>query len=528
MNIKKIIFHTILSIGLAGIFFLPDFIFKLFHQEYFIWNIKVYKEFVAFFIFNFIILSIANFKIKYFVYALFMLFSFSELLHYSFFHSLIMPYEIPMLFSQSGEMLDTLEGVWSYMMLPIILFIIMLILLYIILKKSNHIVLKGKYIPIILTLLILSLGSVVASKRESPYVFLPKVESSSIKNMYNVLSWSIAKELPKMLGEHKEITHFKSYMVNDTSIKKRPHTIIVVMGESLGAKYMSLYGFKKETTPKLDKIKNELLYTWGYSAGVNTDVSVPTFFMLKREPKNNMIFLKGKTNLFALAKQAGYTTHYITTQKLTVLGGFLGNNVDNILSKKDFNSKNGTFDEVLVDYLRQVDFSKKNFIVLHQRNSHSPYVKQTPKEFYKFKFIGKKYKEYMQNSYFNSLLYTDTLYTEIIKIAKEQSSSAIVFFTSDHSEMLGNRDENGRFGHSYLGFSDAKVPMIIYLNKRALDLNLSLNLKDVISHYQFGKLIAKSLGKRIINPNEDGEYFINGVDISGSQGYLKYKKLGVL
>jgi len=524
---KRFIFHSVLSIGLAGMFFLPDIIFKLFHHEYLVWNIKLYKEFLGFFVFNFIVLGIFNFKLKYFVYILFMVFSCSELLHYSFFHSLIMPYEVPMIFAQSEEMLDTLHGVWGYMVLPVVLFVTMLILLYIILKRSENMVLRGHHFPVILTVLVLLAGSVVASQRESPYVFLPKVESSSIKNMYNVLSWTIAKELPRLFGKHVKVPNFNTYTVKDLSIDT-PNTIVVVMGESLSAKYMSLYGFNRQTTPKLDNRKSELLYTWGYSAGVNTDVSVPTFFMLKREPQNNMIFLKAKTNLFALAKRAGYTTHYITTQKLTVLGGFLGNSVDILLSKKDFKSKDATFDEVLVDYLKKVDFSKKNFIVLHQRNSHSPYDKQTPKNFYKFPFIGKEYKTYMQNSYFNSLLYTDTLYDKIIQIVKEKNDSAMVFFTSDHGEMMGNKDEDGRFGHSYLGFADAKVPMIIYLNKKASSLNISFELEDIISHYQFAKLIAKSLGKNIVNTNENGEYFTNGVDISGTQGYLKYKKRGAL
>lgn len=525
--VKKIVLHTLLSLSLALLFFLPDLLFKLAHHEYLIWNIKLYKEFAAFFVLNFILLSIANFKIKYFFYALFMLFAFSELLHYSFFHSLIMPYEVPMLFSQSEEMLDTLQGVWGYMILPVVIFAVMLLLLYFILKRSQTVILKGRYIPVILTLLVLSAGSIVASKRESPYVFLPKVESSAIKNMYNVLSWTTAKELPKLMGKKRELPHYKPYTVHDIAIEK-PHTIIVVMGESLGARYMSLYGFDKPTTPKLEQDRDLLLHTWGYSAGVNTDVSVPTFFMLKREPQNNMVFLKGETNLFALAKQAGYKTHYITMQKLTILGGFLGSNVDVVLSKKDFNAQHKFYDEALVEYLKGVDFSKKNFIVLHQRNSHSPYDKQTPRAFYKFPFEGKPYKTYMQNSYYNSLLYTDTLYDKIIQIAKKQDDSTIVFFTSDHSEMLGNKDEEGRFGHSFLGFADAKVPLMIYLNKKALPLKSSFDLKDIFSHYQFGKLIAKSLGKEIINPNENGQYFINGVDISGTQGYLTYTKRGAL
>ena len=94
--------------------------------------------------------------------------------------------------------------------------------------------------------------------------------------------------------------------------------------------------------------------------------------------------------------------------------------------------------------------------------------------------------------------------------------------------MMGHKEEEGRFGHSYLGLGDAKVPMIVYQNSTALKSQESIDLEGVISHYQFGKIIARAIGYNIINPNENGEYYINGVDISGAQGFLSYRKKGKL
>ncbi len=524
---NKLGVHLLLSILFSILFFLPDILFKVFHHEYFIFHVKLYKEFIAFVVLNFIILSLHSFRLKYGFYILFMVFSFSELIHYSFFRSLIMPYEIPMFFAQSEEMLDTLEGVWSYMFVPVAILIGMLALIYFILKRVNTWTLKGGKLSLFMMIFILLIGSVVATQRKTPYVFLPKAQSTSIKNMYTVLSWSMAKEMPSVFGKENVLPRFKPYTIKDVKIKK-PQTIVVVMGESLGAKYMSLYGFEKETTPKLNNRKNELLYTWGYSAGINTDVAVPTFFALKREPQNNMVFLKGETNLFTMAKNAGYKTHYITTQRLTVMGSFLGGSVDVLRSKSYFKSKEEVYDEVLLEYLKNIDFSKKNFIVLHQRNSHSPYDKYTPKAYHTFKFDKDDYTSYMRGSYYNSVLYTDTLLDSMIHVLEKQEKSAVLFFTSDHSEMLGMKDEEGRFGHLFLGYADAKVPMITYVNKSATYLQSTLNLENVISHYQFAKKITNVLGKDILNPNENGEFYINGVDISGSQGYLTYKNRGKL
>lgn len=520
---KRFAFHTVLSIVFGLIFFLPDFIFHLFYENYFIFNIKIYKEFLAFIAINFIILSIYSFRVKFLFYALFATFSFAELIHYSFFHSLIMPYEIPLLFSQSEEILDSLNGVIRYIVVPISLYLLQLFILFFLSRQTHNLVVKYKRYPIAVIVLVLMAGSIVASFRKEGDVFLPKAESSSIKNLYNAISWANGKIIPSYLFDKTKDIRFEPYRVEKIDEQKY-RNIIVVMGESLGAKYMSLYGFGKKTTPKLDSLKDRIEYSWGYSCAVTTDVAVPTFFLLKREPKNSIVFLKGETNLFSLAKKAGYKTHYITTQKLTILGGFMANSVDIVKSRKDFDPP--IYDEYLLKYLDRVDFSKKNFIVLHQRNSHSPYDQNTPKEFYKFKFKGLDFKEYMRGSYFNSLLYTDHILYKVIKKASSINSPTIVFITSDHSEMMGYEDEKGRFGHTYLGFEDAKVPFIVYKNRLVKDMNLSL--KNTISHYQFSKMIAKSIGYKIINPNENGEFYINGIDIDGLNGYISYKELGKL
>ena len=206
--VSKTATHIGLSLFFAILFFMPDLMFKLFHSEYFVYHIKLYKEFLGFVLLNFVLLSISQFKIKYFFYTLFMFFSFAELIHYSFFHSLIMPYEVPMFFEQSDEMLDTLEGVWGYLLLPVAIWLLMQIVLYKVLKSTQRWTLQGKKLPIYVTLFILIIGTVVATQRTQAFVFLPKVQSTSVKNMYNVLSWSVAREVPKLLGNKGDLAPF--------------------------------------------------------------------------------------------------------------------------------------------------------------------------------------------------------------------------------------------------------------------------------------------------------------------------------
>jgi hypothetical protein len=80
--------------------------------------------------------------------------------------------------------------------------------------------------------------------------------------------------------------------------------------------------------------------------------------------------------------------------------------------------------------------------------------------------------------------------------------------------MLGFKDENFKYGHSQLTINDAFIPFIYYGNKKFP--------KKIYNHYLIAKEIAKDIGYEIINPNEDGNFYINGVKIDGSAGFIKY------
>lgn len=495
---------------LSFIFLLPDFIFMVINHNYFYWHLSVIKELAALLLISFLILGIEKFWLRY-AFAIFITtLSFAQLFHFSYFHSYIMPYEVGLI-DQVAEILDTLSDVIGYTYIPLIVFIVQLVILYFFLKKTQTV--RIPYGWAILSLLLL-MGPISAHKRTRAYVYLPKSTSFSFKNTYVALSWYLGKEL---FAHHKK-HHFKPYKIVEHNVTI-PKNIIFIMGESLTAKKMSLFGYPKETTPHLEEWakSGRLLYTWGVSAGVTTDVSVPTFFTLKREPQNTDPLITNSTNLIRLAHQKGYITHYITTQTLFIIGGLLGDFTDH---KKVYKG----YDQLLVEYLDQVDFNKSNFIVLHQRNSHSPYEKYTPPQFYKYSFRGKPYHEYILNSYLDSILYTDYIYNEIFKKADNLKECTVVFATSDHGEMTGEKDEGGKYGHVYLGFEDTIVPLLVYYNKACpVSVTKELNLSHIINHYTFGKMVAKVMGYKIINPNENGEYYVNGVDIAGNKGFLRYK-----
>ncbi len=101
---------------------------------------------------------------------------------------------------------------------------------------------------------------------------------------------------------------------------------------------------------------------------------------------------------------------------------------------------------------------------------------------------------------------------------KKHAKNFVIYFTSDHAEMLGFPDENGRFGHSQLVWGDTYVPFIYYSDSFHKKLS-----KKYYNHYLIAKMLAEDLGYEINNPNDNGTYFVNGVKIDGSAGFLHYE-----
>lgn len=109
-----------------------------------------------------------------------------------------------------------------------------------------------------------------------------------------------------------------------------------------------------------------------------------------------------------------------------------------------------------------VDMSRPNFVVLHQRNSHSPYDRNYPPEGnYFHSDAGSETNQYRVDTYDNSVRHTDHLLYNLINDLKSRSRLPVyVLFTSDHGEMLGEKD--GQFGHGRLMEAVARVPFIFY------------------------------------------------------------------
>jgi len=424
-----------------------------------------------------------------------------EVLFFSFFRTRVQPYHYEVIFSEIDDILDSLVSILPTLIVAGIIYIIIAIFIY---KVSNKI--KGGYLS--LNIFVIMLFSSL-----SIYTTYKPLNISALNFSYLNMIYSFSNFIGTLFNIKSY--KFKPYILKNSKIEEQ--NIILIVGESLSSKRMELFGYNIRNTPNLNRLKNnsKFYYEEIFSGGVNTPVSIVTFFNLKREPQNSKLLLKPDTNLLYLANRRGFNTYWFSMQNegMSILSTL--EYAQRIKLRRDY-PKN-SFDEILIDELKDINWSKKNFVVLHFRANHSPYEKYIPKSFRSYNYNKLNYHKYKVDSYNDSVRYIDYLLNKIFKFIDKNNENIKLYYISDHGERLGYIDDNYKYGHSELSFEVAKTPLLIYSNR---DLDIKRKFKN---HYIVGKEILKDLGYILINPNENNIYYINGLNINGRGGFLEYK-----
>ena len=176
-------------------------------------------------------------------------------------------------------------------------------------------------------------------------------------------------------------------------LRETQEHVIFVLGESLGINNLSLYGYPKATTPRLKalKEKKELIAKKLVSCAVSSDVSLPMIFHSQCSITAMPQIISANSCLFALAKKSGFVTRYHSAQPGDEMKG-----IHQYLCPRYIDHYSDAYDLVddykvqindlqLLDFVDQVNWDLKQFVVLHMRSPHTPYEKNYPQELEVFK-----------------------------------------------------------------------------------------------------------------------------------------------
>lgn len=234
-----------------------------------------------------------------------------------------------------------------------------------------------------------------------------------------------------------------------TPNQTKPTLMFLVIGETARGQNFSMNGYHKETNPFTAKEEGIVSFNDVRSCGTATAVSVPCMFsnMGRKEFDGNR------------ARNSEGLLDVLQRTKISVLwkendGGCKGicDRVPTIeIQPKEFPKlcdKDTCFDEVLLENLPQeiAKMSGDKVIGFHLIGSHGPtYYKRYPQEYRFFmpdcprSDIENCSNEELENTYDNTIRYTDSVIAKMINLLKQYESSynTVLVYLSDHGESLG-------------------------------------------------------------------------------------------
>lgn len=263
--------------------------------------------------------------------------------------------------------------------------------------------------------------------------------------------------------------------------KEKPDLLVVIVGETARAMNYGLNGYGRDTNKYSKNIENITSFQNVSSCGTATAVSLPCMFsMLDKKDYSSRKF-KNQDNVVDILRRADVSTHWIDNNtgskgvaartKYTSIDKRKSEFCDGLVCTDDYFIKN------LQDKISRAKWDD-NVIFLHVMGSHGPtYYKRYPKEYKEFKpecarsDIQNCGDQEIVNTYDNTILFTDYVMANVIKILEKNSNqyNASMIYISDHGESLG---ENGLYLHGmpYAVAPDEQthVPMITWFSDETI------------------------------------------------------------
>jgi KDO II ethanolaminephosphotransferase len=260
--------------------------------------------------------------------------------------------------------------------------------------------------------------------------------------------------------------HYKYFRETDEDVK-----IIFVMGETARGDRFGINGYARNTTPNLEKLNKRLFFNFSNVTACNTFTVGSTKCITSRETFATYKDIQTESSFSDVLKSLGFKIKVFSMQSMYDFYGYL--HYDKLVSSYEIMSQNKHLtlvsDEALLPFIEsELQSDARELIFVHSQGSHIKYSLRYPEEFEKWTpacngVVDSCNLKELSNAYDNSILYTDFFLNEVITLASK--TKAIVFYTSDHGESIG---ENGIFGHAANRFTAPKeqldVPFFIYIS----------------------------------------------------------------
>ncbi len=256
----------------------------------------------------------------------------------------------------------------------------------------------------------------------------------------------------------------------------KPVTLVLVIGESTNRERMSLYGYGRKTTPKLDALRDELMVFDNVITPRPYTIEALQQALIMGQQRHPLAELSQPT-LVDLMQQAGYETFWITNQQTmtrrNTMLTFFSAQADHQTYLNNNRTQNAEqYDGAVVAPFRQAlgHPATRKFIVVHLLGTHMSYRYRYPATFDRFTdgagipaWVTSD-EQAMYNSYDNAVLYNDSVVAALIESFKAADPNGFLLYFSDHGEEVYDDPERAFVGRDEAAPTAAMytVPFILW------------------------------------------------------------------
>ncbi|MBT0727801.1 phosphoethanolamine transferase [Rosenbergiella australiborealis] len=270
----------------------------------------------------------------------------------------------------------------------------------------------------------------------------------------------------------------------DVSSHPRYKNIIIIIGESVAANYLSLYNYPHNNTPWLKTAPGFFLENY-ISTAPNTFLSLPRTLALS--DGDQVTF---NNNVVTLANRAGYDTYWISNQ------GFVGEydtpaTVIAMRAKHRIFLKRGDYNSALIDDFTMLKFlpdilskEQKKVIFIHMIGSHPDTCERVIGYPQRFTVSDKQ----EINCYLASINKLDEFVHKVYDYAKDAQSPFVLTYFSDHGMTVDSGRRPVRHGGDEK--QNYHVPFFIITDTATVHKTID----TPVSAYQFPNIFATLAG----------------------------------
>lgn len=247
------------------------------------------------------------------------------------------------------------------------------------------------------------------------------------------------------------------------AVSDETEVYVLVIGESSRPQNWSLFGYTRDTTPR---VRAAGVIGWPHvlTTAPHTAIAVPS--MLSLQPITNWDGILAQKSIVGAFNEAGFKTYWLSAQPDDNWAGIIPQLAAEAQHRRYYDNQfDGAMLEEYRNILQATPRGGKILIVLHTKGSHFDYRRRYPPAFERFSTLGGSRRDALLDAYDNSVFYTDWLLGELIGELQRRPVSAALVFASDHGENLLD-DDRQLLGHALGNAYDLPAASFVWMSDK--------------------------------------------------------------